>query len=186
MIRKIYILFLLFPFALCCSTSDRGEINSVISQTFKGDRLLHEGVNRIFVDKIYDGNINSSVKEIFESSLRTKINLNNKLTVVESRENSDLILKVFITEFTSEPVKFSSSGVTEETKLKMDSFIWILSSSTGEEHIRKKRVWSEQFYSDINSPVMSEFRAITVLTEQLADRIVSVITTGRYQEDSRK
>lgn len=68
--------------------------------------------------------------------------------------------------------------------MRIDSFLWIISSSTGEDMIRRRRIGSEQFYSEINSPVMSEFRAITVLTEQLADRIVSVIITGRYQEDS--
>lgn len=73
-------------------------------------------MNRIYIDKISDGNISSTVKDTFVSSLRTRIDLNKNLAVVDKRENSDLVLKVFIAEFSSEPVKFNSLGIAEEKK----------------------------------------------------------------------
>lgn len=180
MLCRFITLFVIAFFSAC---SSGGEVNSVISQTFKGDRLLHEGVNRIYIDKIYDGNISDAVKDIFKSSLGTRINLSKKLAVVDSPEKSDLILKVMLTGFSSEPVKFNSLGTIEEKKLRIDSFIWLISPLTGEEQLRKKRVVSEQFYSEVNPPVMSEYRAISLLTDQLSDRIVSVIITGWYPDD---
>ncbi len=158
-----------------------GEKNaSVLEKTFKGNRLLSEGVNRIYIDKISDGYINSIVIESVDSSLRNKINLNKNLSVVNSPEFSDMILKVWLTSYISEPVKFNSSGIIEERRLKIDSFICLISSTTGEEIIKKKYIDSVQFYSDVIPPVTSEFKAITGLTDMLSERIVSVLITGWY------
>jgi len=169
-------------FTACLSGEKSG---SGLSNTFKGNRLLPAAVNRIYIEKIYDGNISAAVKDSFTAALRSKINLNKKLSLIDYPENSDLILKIRLTGFVSENVKYNSMGIVELKKLRLDSFVWLVSAATGEEKIREKKVESEQFYSDINPPAMSELKAITVLTDQLADRVVSVITTGWYLEKNQ-
>jgi hypothetical protein len=176
---KLLIVSAIVIFTACLSVEKSG---SGLSNTLKGNRLLPAAVNRIYIDKIYDGNISASVKDSFASALRSKINLNKKLSLIDTPENSDLILKIKLTGFVSENVKYNSMGIVELKKLRLDSFVWLVSAATGEWKIKEKKVESELFYSDINSPIMSELKAITVLTDQLADRIISVITTGWYLE----
>lgn len=55
---KFSVLFM-FAFFLSCSAGERSV--SVLEKTFKGNRLLSEGVNRIYIDKISDGNISSVI-----------------------------------------------------------------------------------------------------------------------------
>ena len=176
---KIFTL-LMFFLIFSCSSGDKRD--SVISKTFKGTRMLPDAVNRIYINKISSENVSSAVKDVFEYSLRKCINLNQKLDLVESPEKSDLIVKILLTGYSSVPVKFNSSGIAEETKLRLDSFVWITAAATGEDRVKNKKVESEYLYSGIKPPVMSEFKAITFLSDLLAERIVSVMSTGWYQD----
>jgi len=180
-ILKFYTLFISIIF-LGCSSGEKST--SVLTKTFKGTRFLSGSVNRIYIDKISDGNINSMVMDTFASSLRNRINLNKNLSVVDSPDDSDLILKVWLAGYSSEPVKINSSGIVEERKLRIDSFVRLISTSTGEEKIKKKYVDSVQYYSEINPPVTSEFKAVTALTDLLSDRVVSVVITGWYPDNN--
>jgi len=186
-IRKTKITFIIFfTLAVFSSCSTWENVNSILSQTFKGNRLLPEGVSRIYIDKVSDGSISSTVKESFESSLKKRINFSGKLSLVETPENSDLTLKISLFGFSSAPIKFDSSGKAVENKLRLYAHVWINASSTGEEKVKRIKVEAWQFYSEINPPIMSEFNAITGLTDQMAERIVSVVITGWYRENEKK
>lgn len=179
---KLIILFTVIIFSNC---STAGESDSSVLNVFKGNRMLPDGVSRIYIDEIFDGDINSSIKETFGIVLREKINTNSSLYLVDSSEKSDLTMRVRLTGYSSKPVKFTSSGEVIETKLRLDAYVRLIYTSTGEEKLRNKLVESELVYSDKNPPIMSEYSAMTALTEQLAQRIISVITTGWYLEKKR-
>lgn len=176
-----YYLLVLIVLTQSCSAGGAGD--SVLSKTFKGTRLLPDAVNRIYIEKISGGNIDASVIDSFDYSLRKKVSLNKKLSMVDSAEKSDVILTVKLARFSSKILKFNSSGIAEEKKLKLDSYVWLAATSNGELRIRKKLVESELFYSDTKPPVVSEYKAIAGLTDILAERVVSVVSTGWYVEN---
>ena len=179
---KLTILFAVMILSVCSNGEKR---DAIISETFKGNRLLPEGVSRIYIDEVSDGSINSTAKETFDIVLRRRINLNPQLSLIDTPDNSDLVLKLRLTGYSSKPVKYNESGEVIEKKLRLNAYVHMIYIPAGEEKIRNKLVESELVYSDKNPPIMSEYNAITSLTDLLAERIVSVVTTGFYNEKSR-
>ncbi len=179
-----HILLILSVIVCSCSTAEKDA--PVISRIFKGNRFLPEAVNRIYIDKITNENINITLTEALNSSLKRKINLGEKLAVVDSAEKSDMTLRIDLGNYSSEAVKYNSSGEVEVTKLRLCSYVWLISTQTGEEKIKNKKIESDFVYSEITPPVMNEFRAINSLADQMADRIISVVSTGWYVEKSNQ
>lgn len=174
-------LILIFTLAVCTSCKS-DYTDSVVSQVFRGNRPLPTGVSRIFIEMMPDVIINDAVKDTFSKAMNTRISKSEQLSLVSSPGESDLVLKVSFTEYSSEPVKVNSSGTVEKYKLRLVSFVWIISPSTGDEKVRQKKVDAELVYSELIPPVMSEYQAISALTDQLADRVISVVSTGFYRE----
>lgn len=175
-----FVLLLMSVAVFGCSTT--GKNDPVVSKIFKGNRLVPEAVNRVYIDSITGGHINSAVRDNLLLSLERKLNGEKKLALVHSPEKSDLKLRVHLERFSSEAVKHNVSGDVDESKLRIECLVWIISSQNGDEIIKEKKVDAEQMYSEINPPVITEFRAITLLTDKLAGRIISVILTGWYLE----
>jgi hypothetical protein len=146
----------------------------------KGNRVIPDGVSRIYIDEILAGNISDNVMDSFKSSLRKQINSSDKISLTDSRAESDMTLRVLIDEFYSEPIKFNPSGVVVEKKMRIVAYIYLKYTKTNEECFNDKKVESEVVYSEVNIPIMSEYKAMTLLADQLSGRIISVITTGWY------
>lgn len=166
-----------------CSNGEKRK--AMLSETFTGNRLLPEGVSRIYIDKVTDGSVDSTAKETFDVVLRRRINLNPQLSLIDTPDNSDLILKIRLTGYSLEPVKYNTSGEVIQKKIRLDAYVRMIYVPTGEEKIRNKLVQAELKYSDKNPPITSDYSATTSLTALLADRIVSVATTGFYDEKTK-
>jgi len=179
-VLNIIILFML-TFLVSCSTG--GKTGSAISKMFKGNRMLPEGTGRVYLEIISENDIDSSIRDALLESVTMKINTSQQLSLVDTRDAGDLVVKVMLTGFFSDPVKFNSSGVVVLKKIRIDSLVWLTATATGEEKLRNKKVESEMFYSDVDPPVLSEYKALTVLTDLHADRVVSVISTGWYLDN---
>lgn len=185
MTRTVNYIFLLIISSLAISCSATGSGNTQVSDIFKGTRPLPEGYRKVFINSIEGESIDHAIRETVYSSLKESINKNDQLTVVELSEESDIILNVKITWFSSEPVKYNSLGVVEERRLRMVSVISLVFTKTGETRWRDKSVESELIFSDVKIPVMSEYRALELLSDKLSERIISVILTGWYREDKK-
>jgi len=142
--------------------------------------VIPDGVSRIYIDEISAKGIGDNILDSFRSSLRRQINSSDKISAAASHSESDIALRVLLDEFYCEPTKINSSRVVVEKKMRIVAYIYLKYSKTGEECLNNKKVESEVVYSEVNIPIMTEYKAMTVLTDQLAERILSVITTGSY------
>ncbi|MCL1834260.1 MAG: hypothetical protein FWG49_07145 [Leptospirales bacterium] len=173
---------LIFPLLISISCLPGGE---PVNQVLKGNRVIPDGVSRIYIDEISAPNISGNVTDSFKNSLRRQINSSDKISLTDSRPDSDMTLRVLIDEFYLEPVKFNPSGVVIEKKMRIVAYIYLKYTKTEEECLNDKKVESEVVYSEVNIPIMTEYKALTLLTDLLSDRIASVITTGWYLKNRK-
>ena len=174
---KCFLILPLFIFVSCIPNSGS---DLVFNRVLKGNRVIPDGVSRIYVDEISTRNISDNVTDSFKSSLRRQMNSSDKISMTDSGESSDITLRVLLDEFHLEPIKISSMGVVTERKMRIVAYMYLKYTKTGEECLSNKKVESEVVYSEVNIPIMSEYKALTLLTDQLSEKIISVITTGRY------
>ena len=174
---KFFLIFPLLIFEACISC---GEPDPVFNRVLKGNRVIPEGISRIFIEEVSAANISSDVIDSFKTSLRKQVNSNDKISSADSLAVSDITLKVFLNEFYSEPTKINSLRVVVEKKMRIVAYMHLKYTKTGEECLSNKKVEAEIVYSEVNIPITTEYKAMTLLTDQLAERIISVITTGSY------
>jgi len=142
--------------------------------------VIPDGVSRIYIDEVSANDISDNVMNSFRTSLRKQINSNDKISAADSHSGSDMALKVLLDEFYLESTKVNSLRVVVEKKMRIVAYMHLRYTKTDEECLSNKKVESEVVYSEVNIPIMSEYKAMTLLTDQLAERIISVITTGSY------
>ena len=174
---KFFLIFPLLIFEACTSSS---ESDSAINRVLKGNRVIPDGVSRIFIDEVSAANISGNVIDSFKTSLRKQINSSDKISAADSLAVSDITLRVLLDEFYSEPTKINSMRVVVEKKMRIVAYMNLKYTKTDEECLSKKKVEAEIVYSEVNIPITSEYKAMTLLTDQLAERIISVIITGSY------
>jgi len=171
---KCFLILPLLVFESCLPSADS------VNQVLKGNRVIPDGISRIYVEEIISSNISDNVMDSFKSSLRKQINSNDKISAANSTEDSDMKLRVLIDEFYSDPIKINSLGVVDEKKMRIVAYMYLKYTKTDVECLSNKKVESEIVYSEVNIPITTEYKAMTLLTDQLAGRIISVITTGQY------
>jgi hypothetical protein len=142
--------------------------------------VIPDGVSRIYVDEIISRDISDNVMDSFKSSLRKQINSSDKISAADSPEDSDMKLRVLIDEFYFDPTKINPLGVIVEKKMRIVAYMFLKYTKTDVECLSNKKVESEVVYSEVNIPITTEYTAMTLLTDQLAERIIAVITTGWY------
>jgi len=174
---KCFLILLFLVFESCIPGT---ESVPVINQVLKGNRVIPDGISRIYVEEIICSDISDNIMDSFKSSLRKQINSNDKISAADSPEESDMKLRVLVDEFYSDPIKINSLGVVDEKKMRIVSYMYLKYTKTDVECLSNKKVESEVVYSEVNIPIMSEYKALTLLTDQLAERIIAVITTGWY------
>lgn len=179
-LSRLIILISSFLFTSCASVENNSV--SVISKTFRGEEILHEGINRIYIEKISNGNIDSSIPVTLESSLKRRINIEGRLTVVDDISASDAILRVRIVKVISEPFDYDSSGRPGKKRIRIDSAVSLIYTRTGLERISRSEVYADDVYSTGGASTASEYREISGLTDKLSEKIISVIYTGWYRE----
>ncbi len=166
--------------ALSCSTAGSEKIG--LSDIFRGNRPLPEGYRSVYIENVQGDSIDKTVRESALTSIRNRINSSSQLSLSGSSAKSDILLIVRITWFSSEPVKFNALGIAEERRLRIAAIVTLKFTGTSASESRGKVVEAEQIYSDTKLPAVSEYRAVELLSDKLAERIVSVIITGWYDE----
>jgi len=156
------------------------ESDSVFKQVLKGNRVIPDGVSRIYIDEVSANDISDNITDSFRTSLRKQINSSDKISAADSHSVSDITLRVLLDEFYLEPTKIDSLRVVVEKKMRIVAYMHLKYSKTDEECLSNKKVEAEVVYSEVNIPITSEYKAMTLLTDRLAERIISVITTGSY------
>ena len=174
---KFFLIFPLLIFESCISSS---APDTVYNQVLKGNRVIPDGVSRIYVDEVSAKNISENIIDSFKSSLRKQINSSDKILLTDSHSGSDIALRVLLDEFYSEPTKINSLRIVVEKKMRIVAYMHLKYTKTDEECLSNKKVEAEVVYSEVNIPITTEYKAMTLLTDQLAERIISVITTGSY------
>jgi len=174
---KCFLILPLFIFVSCIPSSGS---DPVFNRVLKGNRVIPDGVSRIYTDEITGRDISDNVMDSFRRSLRRQINSSDKISGTDSPGDSDMTLRVLIDEFYLDPVKINSLGVVVEKKMRIVAYMYLKYTKTDEECLSNKKVESEVVYSEVNIPIMTEYKALTLLTDQLSERIIAVITTGWY------
>ncbi len=167
-----------------CSTV-KSEVPA-ISRTFNGKELIPHEMHRTCIEEIINNSSKDEIPELLISELRKKINEEGRLTLTTDINSCEIKLRLKLLPLKTDVQTFNSAGIPEKKKLRLDARVTLVHAITGEEVIKNREVYAEFIYSETGAGSISEFRGITGLTERLAGRILSVITTGWFKEDYRK
>lgn len=170
--------------ALIASCSHGQNDDSIITKAFKGTELIPAEVNRLCIIEITN---NSTLKELpgmLKTEMKRKINTGGRLFLTDDLNLCDARVRITLLPLISEPLRFNAAGIAEERRVRVDALVTMEHSSTGTEVIRNRDTYADHIYRVTGKGSVSEYRGISGLTEKLAERIISVITTGWYKESN--
>ncbi len=176
--------FLIIIFISACSLG-RNE-DSIFAKTFKGTELIPSGVNRLCVVEITNQSTLNELPGMLRTEMKRRINTGGRLFMTDDINICDAKIRLTLLPVISEPMKFNAAGIPEEMRIRVDALVTMEHTATGSEVIRNRDTYADHIYRITGKDAVSEYRGITGLTEKLAARIISVITTGWFKEDNLK
>ncbi|HOP62842.1 MAG TPA: hypothetical protein PK358_06940 [Spirochaetota bacterium] len=164
-----------------CSSS-----KSVISSAFDGTELIPDELNRICIVKIENRSGRNELPGLLKSEIKNRMNSERRLLFTGDIASCDIKLWITLLPLVSAPYSFNPAGVTEKRRLKVTALVTLAHAGTGKTIIKNRETYAEFIYTETGTGSISEHRGITGLTEKLAERIISVITTGWFRDSYQK
>lgn len=160
--------------------------DSILAKTFRGTELIPAEVNRICIVEIRNHSTLRELPGMLRTEMKRRINAGGRLFMTDDESICDAKVRITLLPAISEPLKFNAAGIPEERRIRVDAIVTLEHTSTGTEVIRNRDTYADHIYRTTGKGAVSEYRGITGLTEKLAERIISVITTGWFKEDTLK
>lgn len=167
-----------------CSHSQNED--SILSKAFKGTELIPAEVNRLCIVEITNKSTLDELPGMLKTEMKRRINTGGRLFITDDVNICDAKVRITLLPLISEPLKFNAAGIPEERRIRVDALVTMEHTSTGAEVIRNRDTYADHIYRITGKGAVSEYRGITGLTEKLAERIISVMTTGWFKEDNMK
>jgi hypothetical protein len=176
--------FLITVLIAACSHGQNDD--SIFAKAFKGTELIPSEVNRLCVVEITNESTLDELPGMLKTEMKRRINTGGRLFMTDDINICDAKIRITLLPVISEPMKFNAAGIPEERRIRVDALVTMEHSSTGTEVIRNRDTYADHTYRVTGKDAVSDYRGITGLTEKLAGRIISVITTGWFKEDNLK
>ncbi len=183
-ILSVMIQVLAAAFIAGCSHGQNEE--SILAKAFKGTKLIPPEVNTLCIVNITNNSTIEDMPEILKTEMKRRINTGGRLYLSDDADMCDAKIRITLLPLISEPLRFNAAGIPEERRIRVDALVTMEHSSTGTEVIRNRDTYADHIYRVTGQGAVSEYRGISGLTEKLADRIISVITTGWFKEENIK
>jgi len=159
---------------------------SILTKTFKGTELIPSEVNRLCITAIVNKSTLDELPGMLRTEMKRKINTGGRLFMTDDISICDAKVSITLLPLISEPLNFNAAGIAEARRIRVDALVTMEHTSTGTEVIRNRDTYADHIYRVTGKGAVSDYRGITGLTEKLAERIISVITTGWFKEDNLK
>ncbi|HPS56880.1 MAG TPA: LPS assembly lipoprotein LptE [Spirochaetota bacterium] len=170
--RKLFILLSLLLLLTGCSLFHNGE---AISGQIKGGTIIPDSAGTIYIISFTGGTNGAEFNNEFARRLKRIINLDGRLSVVESVDESDLILDASPVRYSEENVRFDETGRPVLRRISITVRVTLSEKSTGRIIIKDKET---DLFTEYNpdSAIMND------VYRELADRssaaVLSIILTG--------
>ncbi len=165
-----------------CASSQQDS--SSISKVFDGKVLIPDDANVLCVDNLINNSTRQEIPAILLPELRKRFNTTGRLYLSEDRTRCDVKVLITLLPLKTEPLSYNASGIPEEKRLRIDALVTLIHASSGEEVFRGRDAYAEHIYRVAGKGSISDYQGISRLTEILAERIVSLINTGWFKEDT--
>lgn len=166
------ILFPLFLLLTGCSLFQGGE---TITGQIKGGAIIPESAARIYIKQFTGGTDGTEFSSEYSRRLKSTINLDGRLAVVEFADESDLLLDASPVYYIEENVKFDASGRPVLRRISITVRVTLSERATGRIIIRDKE-------TDLFTEYNPDSAIINEVHRKLSDRasaaVLSIILTG--------
>jgi len=184
--KYLHITLLICTTLFFCKCTSGGSGNSVISRAFDGTELIPGNLNRICIVKIENSSGREELPDLLKSEIKNRMNSEKRLLFTGDVKSCDVKLWITLLPLASVPYSFNAAGVPEKRRLKATVLVTLAHAGTGETVIKNRETYAEFIYKETGSGSISAYRGITGLTEKLAERIISVVTTGWFRDSDQK
>lgn len=165
---------IVFPLLLLagCSFVQGG---SAITEQVKGGSLIPENAARIYIKQFTGGTNGAEFGNEYSRRLKSAINLDGRLAVVESADESDLMLDASPVHYIEENVKFDASGRPVVRRISITVRVTLSERLTGRVIIRDKETDHFTQYNPDSAIINEVYRE---LADRASAAVLSIILTG--------
>ncbi|HQO39389.1 MAG TPA: LPS assembly lipoprotein LptE [Spirochaetota bacterium] len=169
--KKITFFFFLLLFTGCSLFHNGGTITGQL----KGGSIIPENAVRIYLREHTADDNGGEFNSEFSRRLKSRINLDGRLAVVESSDAADLLLDASTVHYAEENVKFDVTGRPVLRRISITVRVTLSERLTGRVIIRDKE-------TDLLTEYNPDSAIINEVYRELADRasaaVLSIILTG--------
>ena len=164
---KNFSVLLLVFFAGCSLFHNGGTITGQL----KGGSIIPENAVRIYLMEHAGGGFNNE----FSRRLKSRINLDGRLAVVESADTADLLLDSYTARCLDAGIKFDAAGRPVLRRISITVRVTLKESSTGSIIIKDKETDLFTEYNPDNAIIDEVYRE---LADRASAAVLSIILTG--------
>ena len=169
--KKISFLLIPLLFTGCSLFHNGGTITGQI----KGGTIIPENAARICIKQFTGGTNGADFNNEYSRRLKTTINLDGRLAVVESADAADLLLDASPVHYAEENVKFDVTGRPVIRRISITVRVTLTENSTGRVIIKDKETDLFTEYNPDNAVIVEVYRE---LADRASAAVLSIILTG--------
>ncbi|MCP4133958.1 MAG: hypothetical protein GY754_23510 [bacterium] len=164
------------------SNANAGAEVAAVLNKISGEPVVPREANRIFIPPFS----NSAREEGFPGKLllriKNKINMDGRLTVVNSKTNAHLLLRGGVTGYRVQGVEYDGFRKPVKKRLWVTVSVQLTNLKKGKVIFYERNIQSFKAYSDVVFPIISDSQAEESVLEDMAKRISLKVITGWYTE----
>ncbi|WP_025270241.1 LPS assembly lipoprotein LptE [Hippea sp. KM1] len=166
---KRFVLLAVLLFVYGCAYSFVGQNSSMMG-----------GIKRLYIDNVVNLTTQPNLQIYLKGDLINTMNLDSRVSVVESKDGADGILRVSILHYVIEPISYDESGLSSRYRCTIDAKVSLISKN-GEELLNNREVSSYRDFNASGSVDATEKARREVSKEvikDLADKIKDLLFVG--------
>ncbi|MBN2038749.1 MAG: hypothetical protein JW864_01825 [Spirochaetes bacterium] len=145
-----------------------------------GEPVIPRTANKIYIPLFRNSTGINDISENLYRSLKEKINMDGRLTVVPEGIRPDLRLDGIITRYEIQPVKFNVHGESVRERIRITASLRLVDLNKNKEIFYEKNLQAFDEFSEKIPPVTTETRIRNKITDMLAERIALKTINGWY------
>lgn len=149
---------------------------------FEGGEIIPSDATKIYIRQFSShSNKNFNIIELM-NRLKRSLKIDGRLNVIDNDKDAEIILTGEVRAYTIQPVKFNTQRIPEIKRMRLTIALTLYNSNTGKTVFQNRIIEAMYEFSDITSPVETEFRAELNLIDKIIPDIISKIFTGWHTE----
>ncbi|MFC1670110.1 LPS assembly lipoprotein LptE [Spirochaetota bacterium] len=166
-------------------SKDNSKILKVI-KSIDGELVVPRTANKIRILPFGSSNKGKEISEKLLISIRKKINLDGRLSVVGNRDRADLKLDGRVRGFQIQPLEYGEYNRPVKQRMRIVVSVRLINLKGGKVIFHDRQIQSFKTFSDIVPPIKTEAEVLESVIEDLAERISRKAVTGWYTDKMTK